>query len=126
MSKLKKIYEYIDNLKHMYAEVPMLKSFSAAILENYRMGDLEEMDKYINYMIRSIIYVYYDKANVNEQYIINYIRNSAEKYLNSKEKYNTKFLIKKIRYLTYYKHMITTNILRDSLDYTIYLKINLL
>lgn len=109
----------------MYAEVPMLKSFSAAIVENYRMRDFDEVDKYINYMIRSLIYIYYDKTNANEQYIINYIRDSAEKYLNSNEKYDIKFLIKKIRHLTYYNHMITTNVLRDILDYTIYLKINL-
>lgn len=137
MSKLKKIYEYIDSLYPMYGDNGNIKNYVRNVIDEYRWGEKEAYLYFVNLISKTTLYKMYEMSDVTIENIDKYIegikkncKDIITKYTNSYETYKDKEILLQLAKITYLKdiwHPYTKqsiNKLWDILLYSIYLTYN--
>lgn len=134
MSKLKKIYEYIDSLYPMVGDNANIKNYVEYAIYQYRWGERKEYLYFVNLVSNTALYKMYEMSDVDVENVDKYVesvkkncKDIVTEYTNSFETYEDKEILLQLAKISYLKHIHhpytkqSISNLNDILLYSIYL-----
>lgn len=130
MSKLTKIYEYIDSLYPIYGDNANIKNYVGNIIQEHNWGQVDMYMYYVDLVSKTSLFLYHDMTGIDIEAIKAECKAIIAEYTNSFNTYEDRDILLELPKITYLKNITnyytrqSLDVIRDVLLYSLYLKLN--